>query len=1173
MRAGKCRRSRLGFDSVASPPDTTEETLAGGQESLHGGEQRLRLLVEQVSEYAMFLLDTEGHVATWNVGAARIKGYTAHEIIGQHFSRFYRPEDVWKCEQELQVATQVGRVEDEGWRVRKDGSLFWANVVITCLRDSDGEKIGFAKVTRDMTDRRRTEEALRQSEERFRLLLESVKDYAIFMLDPNGCVATWNVGAERIKGYRADEIIGQHFSRFYPEADVRAGKCEYELERATREGRCEDEGWRVRKDGSRFWANVVITELRDHNKNLVGFAKVTRDLTERRAAEEARLKLGQRARAQMVQLAALSEALASASSIESVGEVVVGKANTFVQADVCTLYLLDEATRALDLVAERGGQPTVIDRIRRITADSGNPAYRIGTGAADAVWIETPEEYLAFIPTLATLPSGGQRAQAFWCVPLVAEGTTIGMLGVGFHRPRTFSEDERAFVHTFARQSAQALARARRLVAERAAAALAEQLRASLSTTLRSIGDALIATDARGRITLMNGVAESLTGWTESEAHGLPLREVFRILHEQTRELLTDPVAKVLQSRSPVGLTNHSLLVRRDGREIPIDDSGAPIRSEHGEVQGVVLVFRDVTQRKQEESRRAFLADATSVLAESLDYELTVARVAQLAVPRLADWCAVDLLELDRTRTRLAVAHIDPEKVQLAKDLELRYPPDPNSQSGVPHVLRTGRSEFYREIPDAMLVATCVDEEHLRIVRELGLTSAMVVPLIARGEVLGALSFVATGAGRRYSEEDLLLAEELARRCANAVENARAYRSEQHARRAADLANRAKDEFLAIVSHELRTPLNAIMGWAKMLTMQTMDETRLKRAHDVIERNSVAMAQLIEDLLDMSRVISGKLRIEVQDVDIAQVVDAAIDSIRPAALAKTIELSAVLDTRVPSVMGDPARLQQVVWNLLSNAVKFTPKGGRVDVVVRRSDSSLEITVSDTGQGIAPHFLVSVFEPFRQEDASPSRHRGGLGLGLAISRQLVELHGGQISARSDGEGRGATFSVTLPVSAVLPAAKLAEHRTRQFSSSHGFDKPEHIRGLHVLVVDDEEDARRLVATILEECACRVTMAGSAAEALEKFEAEVPDVLLSDIGMPGESGFDLIRKVRSRPRDRGGDVPAAALTAYARPEDRRSMLNAGYSIHLPKPVEPAELVAVIATLSRFRPRADV
>ncbi|HKP63413.1 MAG TPA: PAS domain S-box protein [Polyangiales bacterium] len=1145
-----------------------DDELATARISLHGSEERFRLLVEQVTEYAIFLLDTSGRVSSWNLGAARIKGYSAGEIIGQHFSRFYRPEDVWKCAHELEVATREGRVEDEGWRVRKDGSRFWANVVITALRDDSGGLIGFAKVTRDLSERRRTEEALRESEERFRMLVESVTDYAIFRLDPTGHVATWNSGAERIKGYRAGEIIGQHFSRFYPEEDIRAGKCEMELERASLDGRFEDEGWRLRKDGSRFWANVVITALRDPGGELVGFAKVTRDLTERRAAEEERLRLGQLARERMHVLTELSEALSGTYSIDQVAQVVIERATSIAGADTCVLYLLDEPSSALELTAERGLNPELLEDVRRITPESGNPAYPIGAGSGDAIWIETPEQYDEFYPALAQRRFEGARARAFFCVPLIAEGHSIGMLVVGFHEARSFSDDEREFVLTFARQSAQGLARAKRLAKEREAAALAERLRASLSTTLRSIGDALIATDTRGNITLMNGVAEALTGWREHEARGRPLPEVFRIVHEHTRETAQNPAEKVLAHGAVVGLANHTVLIARDGHEVPIDDSGAPIRNEGGSIEGVVLVFRDVTERKREESRRSFLADATSALAESLDYEQTVARVAQLAVPRLADWCAIDLItEGQRAPRRLAVAHVDPAKIQLAQDLASKYPPQPNATRGVSQVLRSGRSELLTEIPDELLVASCVDAEQLRMARELSLHSAMIVPLRARTGVLGAVTFVFAESRRVYGESDVLFAEELAARCALAIENARAYTSEQHARLAADVANRAKDEFLAVVSHELRTPLNAIMGWAQMLTLREMDETRLKRAHETIERNAVAMAQLIEDLLDMSRVISGKLRIEVQRVELARVVEAAIESIRPAVLARDIELVPSIEVALPEITGDPTRLQQIVWNLLSNAVKFTPKGGRVDIALRRIGSSLEISVADTGKGIAPDFLPNVFEPFRQEDAGPSRYRGGLGLGLAISRQLVELHGGQIVAHSGGEGRGARFSVTIPISAAAPASQLAQRTARQFRANSEFDKPEHIRGLRVLVVDDEEDARRLVAMILEDCGCLVTTAGSVSEALRHFSERAPDVLLSDIGMPGENGYDLIRKVRALPHPAGGGVPAAALTAYARPEDRRNMLNAGYSIHLPKPVEAAELVAVVATLSRF------
>ena len=1150
----------------------SRQPAGDGGDSRYVTEERFRLLIEQVTEYAIFMLDPAGHVVTWNSGAQRIKGYRAEEILGQHFSRFYRPEDVWKCEQELAVASRDGRVEDEGWRVKKDGSLFWANVVITALRDPSGALVGYAKVTRDLTERRRAEDSLRASEERFRLLVENVKDYAIFLLDPRGTVATWNVGAARIKGYVADEIIGQHFSRFYPEEDVRAGKCEMELEVAAREGRFEDEGYRIKKDGSRFWANVVITALRDASGELIGFAKVTRDLTERKAAEEARLRLGQLARDRIHALAQLSENLAGALSVEDVGKAALEMGVALAGADTCTLYLLDDASRELHLAAERGGNPHIIERVRVVTKDSGNPTYWIGTGERGAVWVETTEEYAAFFPEMALARVDGDRVQAFGCVPLIAEGRTIGMLGVGFNRARRFSPDDREFVGTFARQCAQALARAKRVEAERRAAATADRLRASLSTTLRSIGDAVIATDNRGRVTLMNAVAESLTGWPEEEARGLPLPAVFPIVNEQTREIVPNPVDRVLETGGVVGLANHTVLLARDGREIPVDDSGAPIRSESGAVEGVVLVFRDVTERKRDESRRTFLAEATSALAESLDYESTVARVAELAVPRLADWCAVDLASPgEPIPKRLAVAHVDPAKTQLARDLHNRYPPRPEARSGVVNVLRSGRSELHREISDEILSASCVDEEHLRIARELRLRSAMIVPLIASGQVLGAMSFVYAESGRVYTEEDLRAAEDLARRCAQAIENAQLYKSEQRARRAADFANRAKDEFLAVVSHELRTPLNAILGWSKLLTHPEFDDRKRGNAVETIERNAVAMTQLIEDLLDMSRVISGKMRLEMQQVELSRVVQAAIDSVRPAAAARGVELVEALDASAPPIHGDPTRLQQVVWNLVSNAVKFTAKGGRVTIAISPTDHSLDVSVTDTGKGIAPDFLPHVFDAFRQEDASPSRSRGGLGLGLAITKQLVELHGGRIMAESAGEGRGATFAVSLPLTPETAVSSMSARAARQVRSDRSYERPAHLLGLRVLVVDDEADARLLVATILGDCGCIVTTASTVAEAFAEFSREAPDVLLSDIAMPGEDGFDLIRRVRGLARERGGDIPAAAISAYARPEDRRRMLNAGFSIHLPKPLEPAELVAVVATLSRFIHRA--
>ena len=342
----------------------------------------------------------------------------------------------------------------------------------------------------------------------------------------------------------------------------------------------------------------------------------------------------------------------------------------------------------------------------------------------------------------------------------------------------------------------------------------------------------------------------------------------------------------------------------------------------------------------------------------------------------------------------------------------------------------------------------------------------------------------------------------------------------------------------------------------------SLDEAKQARALDLIERNAKLQAQLVEDLLDVSRIVSGKLRVEVRPMDLGATVEAALDAIRPAAEAKAIRIESSLEPGAAFVAGDPARLQQVVWNLLSNAIKFTPKGGRVEVRLQRAESHVELGVSDTGEGISPDFLPHVFERFRQADSTTTRAYGGLGLGLGIVRHLVELHGGTVRAESAGPGQGATFIVCLP----MPAVRGAFPRPEAAAAAElSLDELPALDGVRVLVVDDEPDARAALAVILQQQQASVTAVGSVAEALDVFEREPPDVLVSDIAMPGEDGFTLIRRVRGLPRGRGRSVPAAALTAYAAREDRMRVLLAGYQSYLVKPVEPAELVAVIANLA--------
>jgi PAS domain S-box-containing protein len=389
------------------------------------------------------------------------------------------------------------------------------------------------------------------------------------------------------------------------------------------------------------------------------------------------------------------------------------------------------------------------------------------------------------------------------------------------------------------------------------------------------------------------------------------------------------------------------------------------------------------------------------------------------------------------------------------------------------------------------------------------------------------------------------------------------------AKRAAEEATLAKDEFLAVVSHELRTPLTAMLGWARMLQTGTLDERTAARALDAIERNAESQNQLIGDLLDFSRIISGKIRLDVDKVDLALVVEAAIDVVSPSADAKGIRLQKILDPKAGPVSGDRERLQQVMWNLLSNAVKFTSKGGRVQVRLARVNSSVEITVSDTGQGISAEFLPFVFDRFRQADSTTTRRLSGLGLGMAITRHLVELHGGTIKAESPGEGQGASFILRLPVMIVHNAEHLLK-ATAERQRATGEDQTPPVElarldGVHVLIVDDEQDARELLTTILKQSGADVTTASGVADALERLKLVKPDLLVSDIEMANEDGYSLIRKVRVLEEGLKRRIPAIALTAHARSSDRLRALSEGFQMHIPKPVEPAELVLAIANLT--------
>ncbi len=807
----------------------SHEAHRPSDELVRPSDEQFHSLVDSITDYAIFRLNAAGQVTTWNRGAERIKGYKADEIIGQFFGLFYTHEDRARGRPEhiLETVRREGRFEDESWRVRKDGTRFWANVVITALRNEQGELTGFAKVTRDLTERRAAEEQLRLAEERFHRLVDAVTDYAIFMLDATGHITTWNPGAKKTKGYEADEIIGKHFSVFYTPEDREAGKPDHVLEVVRRDGRFEEESWRVRKDGSRFWANVVITALRDEHGEIVGFAKVTKDLTARRAADESERMLAR-------------ERLA-----RSVAE--------------------DERQRLLTLLQQ---VPAVVNFFRGpdLVFEIVHPKAAIGAGGR-----ATPGQ-----PILAAMPEVAGQPY--------------------YERLRRVYDTGQTFVDH-----------------------------------------------------------ESLV-WLEN--NGRRVESYWNLVYLPVRAPFT------------------------------------------GVIEGVMT------------------------------------------------------FELDTTSTVLA-----------RRDLE------------------------------------------------------------------------------RVSRENARAREEL------------------------EKLNRTKDEFVATISHELRTPLNAIYGWLAILKRHIADPAKVSRGLEVIDRNSQALTRLVNDLLDVSRIISGKLQLRLRKTELAPVIREASEVVRPAAEAKGIRLVIDVDPDVGMAVVDPERLHQVLWNLLINAVRFTPRGGRIAVSADRTVSGIVIMVRDSGAGIAPDHLAHVFDRFWQADSSTTRAHGGLGLGLAIVRHLVESHGGVVEAHSAGLGQGTTFTLRLPIHAV--------HRTdddaSDLASAHAGTQEKDVaprsvslNEVRVLVVDDDKDSLEILRLVLSEAGAQVTTASSTREALALLELERFDVLISDIGMPEMDGYALIRNLRSTRSS--AELPAIALTAYTRSEDEDRARRAGYQQHLSKPVDDRRLLDVVRSLTR-------
>ena len=713
------------------------------------------------------------------------------------------------------------------------------------------------------------------------------------------------------------------------------------------------------------------------------------------------------------------------------------------------------------------------------------------------------------------------------------------------------SGNEDSLLRSVALQNAQSILLARQRVEEqllRANKALelkTQELAHSLETQARlaaiveSSEDAIIGKTLEGRILSWNAGAERLFGYAAHEAIG----ELILLLIPPDR-LDEERLLMERLRRGERIEPFETVRLSKQGRRIDISLTISPIRDSAGRVIGASKIARDITARRQAEQKTRFLAVASAALAELTDYESTLHKVASLSVPFFADWCAVDILELDGSVRRLAVTHADPDKVRFVRELDRRHPSLASDLGGVGKVVRTGQAEWAAVISDELLAGSGKGEETWRIIRELALKSYICVPLSSRGKVLGALTFVMAESGRSYDVDDLRAAEDLAHRAVIAIENASLLAALQD-------TDRRKDEFLAILAHELRNPLAPIRNAVQILRAQGPLLPELTWATDIIDRQTEQLTRLVDDLLDVSRITRGKVELRKQRVDLATLVDNAVEASRPLIVSQGHELVVVIPPEPIYLDVDPTRLAQILSNLLNNAAKYMQQGGSISLSADRDDEQVVIRVKDTGIGIPSEMLPRIFDMFMQVDRSLERSQGGLGIGLTLVQRLVESHGGSVEARSDGPGQGSEFIVRLPIA----DAKQVTPRKGTRSGEHGALSVKR----RILIVDDNQDSAKSLAMLFRLMGNDVHTAFDGLEAVAAATTFQPDLMLLDIGLPKLNGYDVARRIRE---EHGNRVMLIALTGWGQEDDRRRSREAGFDHHLTKPIEISALQALLA-----------
>ena len=1292
-------------------------------------------------EQAVIATDLNGQITYWNQFAETLYGWFKTDVIGRNILEITPAQVSQEQAAEIMARLQQGqRWSGEFWVQRHDGTPFLALVTNSPIYDHQGALIGVIGVSVDATERRRTEAALQESEARFRAaaggsfdaiyILQSVRDQTGQIIDFR--FTDLNSRGESLISLPKEAVINQRLCELLP-VNKTGGFFEKYKQVVETKIALEEE-FPISDPGiTASWIHHQVVPLGD------GIAITSRDITERKQAEQA-LQLSE------ARLRRLAE-----SNI--VGIVFWDADGNITEANEAFLTMTGYTRKDL-LTGAVNWQQMSPAEYRQIDETALAELAAVGVCTPfEKEYIRKDNSRVAVLIHGATLDEKRDRGIAV-IVDITERNQARKALQKAHDELEQLVEER-----TVELLKTNQLLRAEIADRQRAERQM-QRTQAFLSSIVENIPNMIFVKDAQDlKFVSFNKAGEELLGYSRQELIG---KNDYNFFPPDEADFFIAKDTEVLLKGRLLDIPEEQVRTRNNGVRI-LHTKKIPILDSAGTPQYLLGISEDITERKRSEAERAqlireqaaraeaeaaqqrssFLANASTVLASSLNYEITLASLVRLVLPVLADYCLIYKLEQNGQIQPITAAHQVPEKEGLVQELAnllCTHIQSPSSLTA--QVLRTGEPLLISEFSYEMAVALIKDPRLLQICYELDPKSVMVLPLTARGQIFGVMLLTRAESDRRYAASDLVLAEELARRAAIAIDNAqlyweaqqaraaaeqaadrttrlqtvtaalsepitpgqvaeviveqsqtalgvtsalvallnetgteleivhsvgyeqdleeawrcfsvntaaplaeavrtgkvvweestearlaryphlaeayarynygawislplmiegravgaitlsftqapqlseedrafilalaqqsaqaidraRLYEAERTARAEAEAANRIKDEFLAIVSHELRTPLNAVLGWSQLLRTRKFDAATTARALETIERNARSQKQLIEDLLDVSRIIRGKVNLNVQPIDLVPVIQAGIEVVRLAANAKNIQIETQFERDAGLVLGDPERLQQVVWNLLSNAVKFTLEGGWIKVDLQRVESQLQIQVQDTGIGISKAFLPHVFEYFRQADGSITRSRGGLGLGLAIVRHLVELHGGTVQAISEGEGQGATFTVKLPL--LLNSSQISVREQLYPAEEAALEELLILQGLQLLVVDDEADTREFLAFILEQSGAEVTAVSSAKAALRSLKQLKPDVIVSDIGMPQEDGYALLRQVRALESEATRQIPAIALTAYAGEDYRQLALAAGFQLHISKPVDAVELVKAIAKLA--------